>query len=79
VARKLISKYRRFKNAPQPVSRAREPGIDERVMALAIGKTLSLAKNEYGVRTRAAIISKNTGRQFTVDMVDGGKVLTRRG
>lgn len=74
----VISKYRRFKNAP-PVERKRAPGIDERIMSLNVNGTLSLAKNQYGIRERAAIISKNTGRQFTVDMVDGGKVLTRRG
>lgn len=72
------NKYRKPKKT-RPVGRDRAPGIDERIMALGVGDTLSLAKNQYGVRERAAIITKNTGRQFTVDMIDGGKVLTRRG
>ena len=74
----MPNKYRKPKKE-RPIGRARAPGIDERIMALGVGDRLSLAKNQYGVRERAAIITKNTGRQFTVDTVDGGKVLTRRG
>lgn len=76
-AKPMASKYRRGSSTKAKPGRA--PNIEERIMALNVGARLSLAKNQYGIRERAAIISKNTGRQFTVDMVDGGKVLTRRG
>lgn len=73
------SKHRRPAPKESKTGRARAPGVDERIMALKIGQTLSLAKNEYGARNRAAAITQTTGRQFSVDVTPSGKVLTRRG
>lgn len=50
-----------------PTGRARAPGVSDRIMRLAVGATLSLATNGQAIRAAASIISRNTGRQFTVD------------
>lgn len=61
------------------ISRPRAPSTNDRIQRLAIGQALSLSTNENGIRAAAAIISRNTGRQFTIDDGPTGRVLTRRG
>lgn len=61
------------------IGRARAPTVSDRIQRLAIGGTIPLDTNETGIRAAAAIISRNTGRQFTVDVAGKARVLTRRG
>lgn len=53
--------------------------IEDRLAKAKVGDRISLAKNEYGIRARAAVFSRNTGRQFAITEIDGVKHLVRRG